>query len=470
MKKQVIIIGAGAAGLMAAVSAGRAGAAVTVLEHTAEIGKKLLMTGNGKCNYTNTEASLSHYHSLTDRDGSFVKTVLSAFPAERTIGFFRELGIVPRVRSYGYDEGGYVYPASGEARSVREALRAAAEECNVRFVTGCSIRSIMSFKNKFGRPFYKLDTTQGMFTAEAVIFAGGAAAAPKTGSDGRGYELPAAFGHMVFEYLPSLCALRCIGSFFRDLKGVRTVCGLQLLAAPPEPAVQAQRKREHQESVADHFGFLDDALLSGPYESRGEVQFTDYGISGIPAFQLSRYAALAVKLRRERYVLLDVVPDMTEEELRSELSARRERFSDRTADRLLNGLLPEKLAQVLLQRAKIRRETGIYLLSDAQLSALCGLLKHWKIGVLDTNGFDSCQCCAGGVDTREIDPKTMESRLMPELFFAGELIDVDGDCGGYNLQWAWSSGAVAGRAAAEIRRYEAYPERFPTNAESGETA
>ena len=462
-----MIIGAGASGLMAAIHAARGGASVTVLEHMPEAGKKLLMTGNGKCNYTNTETSLSHYHSLTDEKGTFISEVLSGFTPRETIEFFREIGIVPRVRSYGYDEGGYVYPASGEARSVREALLSEADAANVKIVTDCRTRSVMRIKNKEGRPFYRVDTTEGIFSAESLIFAGGAAAFPKTGSDGRGYELAAAFGHMVWQFLPALCALRCVGSFFKDLKGVRTLCALRLEIAPPERSIAEERAAEHRESEADHFGFLRDSLLKGPYECRGEVQFTDYGLSGIPAFQLSRYAALAVKLRRERYIVLDLVPDMTEDALLSELQMRRERFADRTIEHFLNGLLPEKLARVVLARLKLRRETGIYLLEDETLLRICSFMKGWRIGVLDTNGFDSCQCCAGGVDTREIDPKTMESRLMEELFFAGELVDVDADCGGYNLQWAWSSGAVAGRAAAKIRRYGSYPDKFSTNAEGG---
>ena len=452
---------------MAAVHAAKAGASVTVLEHMPEAGKKLLMTGNGRCNYTNTETSLSHYHSLTDTKGEFISAVLSAYTPQETLAFFRSIGIVPRVRSYGYDEGGYVYPASGEARSVREALLSEAKANNVRIVTNCRTRSVMRIKNKEGRPFYKIDTTEGMFSAEALIFAGGSAAAPKTGSDGRGYELAAAFGHLVFAFLPALCAVHCVGSFFKELKGVRAFCALRLEIAPPNGNISRQREAEHRESEADHFGFLEDSLLSGPYECAGEVQFTDYGLSGIPVFQLSRYVSLALRLRRERYIVLDLVPDMTEEELLSELQKRREHFADRTADRLFNGLLPEKLARTVLSKLRIRRETGIYLLEDEELLRLCRFLKGWKIGVLDTNGFDNCQCCAGGVDTREIDPKTMESKLLEELFFAGEIIDVDADCGGYNLQWAWSSGAAAGRAAAEIRRYGAYPEKFKTNAESG---
>ena len=468
LKKQVVIIGAGASGLMAAIQAARSGASATVLEHKPEAAKKLLMTGNGRCNYSNTEKSLSHYHSLTDRTGAFISEVLSGFTPQQTLDFFRSIGIVPRVRSYGYDEGGYVYPASGEARSVREALLSEAQANNVRILTNCSTRSVMRIKNKEGRPFYKIDTTAGMISAEALIFAGGAAAAPRTGSDGRGYELAAAFGHIVFEFLPALCAVHCVGSFFKELKGVRAFCALRLEIAPPNQSVSRQREAEHRESEADHFGFLDDSLLAGPYACSGEVQFTDYGLSGIPVFQLSRYVSLAVKLRRERYIVLDLVPDFSEEALLEELLQRREHFADRTAESFLNGLLPEKLARTVLSRLKIRRETGIYLLETDDLKRLCSFLKGWRVGVLDTNGFDNCQCCAGGVDTQEIDPKTMESRLMEELFFAGELVDVDADCGGYNLQWAWSSGAVAGRAAAKLRRYGSYPEKFETNAESAD--
>lgn len=466
MKKRVLVIGAGAAGLVAAICAAQAGAEVIVLEQTAEIGKKLLSTGNGRCNFTNTDQALSHYHSVTDRNGDFVRTVLSAFSEEDTLQFFREIGIWPEVRTYGYDEGGYVYPASGEARSVRDALLSAAKANNVRFLTECFTLSVAHLKDKDGRVFFQLDTTKGMLAGEALIVATGSCAAPKTGSDGTGLQIPAAFGHYISEFQPSLCALRCVGSFFRDLKGVRTRCRLRLEIAKADPETEALRKKEYEEIQADHYVFLPADLLSDSYECSGELQFTDYGVSGIPAFQLSRYASLAVKLRRERYVVIDTMPELSREALLAELLRRRDRFADRTADGLLLGLLPEKLCAVYLKRSGIRPESGIYLLTDEQLQKLAELIKGMRVGVLDTNGFDNCQCCAGGVNTEEINPETMESRLIDGLFFAGEIIDVDGDCGGYNLQWAWSSGALAGVAAAMRRHYRRYPEQFPSNSET----
>ncbi|MDO4266610.1 MAG: NAD(P)/FAD-dependent oxidoreductase [Eubacteriales bacterium] len=466
MKKRVIVIGAGAAGLTAAIRAAESGAEVTVVEHTEHIGKKLLMTGNGRCNYTNTDGALSHYHSLSDMDGRFRASVLSAFTPEDTIAFFRMLGIVPKIKTYEYDGGGYVYPASGEARSVLYALKRYADSLNVRFELNCRASSVMYFRDKNGRPYYQLSTNRGMLLAEALVLAGGACAMPKTGSDGTAVLFPGAFGHTTYQFLPALCALRCIGSFFRDLKGVRCDCRLRLEIAPPSPGTEERLKQELLESGADHFGILSDDLLETAYESYGEVQFTDYGLSGIPVFQLSRYVSLAVRLGRERYIVLDAMPEFEREALFEELAGRRERFAERTAEHLLNGLLPEKLARMYLKRSGIRFETGIYLLEDTQLYKLADMMKGLRIGVLDTNGFDNCQCCAGGVDTREIDPETMESREFSELYFAGELVDVDGDCGGYNLQWAWSSGTVAGRAAARMKSYRKYPQEFHTNSET----
>lgn len=463
MKKRIVILGAGAAGLMAAIKAGETGAEVVVLEHTDAIGKKLLMTGNGRCNYTNTDLSLSHFHSISDPDKTFIGKALSSFGYGETIEFFRSLGIEPRIRRYGYDDGGYVYPASGEARSVLKALKSEADFLNVKFYTGCRVRSVAYMKDQDGRPVFHLDTNLGMIRSDSLIIAAGGKAMPKTGSDGSGYELPATFGHRFWEFMPSLCALRCVGSFFRDIKGVRCDCRLKLLISPPDEGAAAVREQEHRESPMDIYGFLQDDMLKETYEAYGEVQFTDYGVSGIPAFQLSRYVSLAVKLRRERYILLDVMPDMEPEELLELLYRRRDKFSDRNADILLNGLLPEKLAFMFLSKAGIKTSQGVYFLTDQTLEKLAKLLKGLRISVLDTNGFDSCQCCAGGLDTTELDPSTMESELMQELFFAGELIDVDGDCGGYNLQWAWTSGAIAGTSAGKVRRYRNYPEIFPTN-------
>ena len=174
MKKRIVIIGAGASGLAAAIEAARTGADVIVLEHTGEIGKKLLMTGNGRCNYTNTDMSPAHFHSHSDRKGTFVQTVLSAFGWEDTVQFFRELGINPRIRHYEYDEGGYVYPASGEARAVLKALLSEAAFLNVRFFCGCRVYSVAHMKDQDGRPLFQLDTNQGMVRADSVIMAAGA--------------------------------------------------------------------------------------------------------------------------------------------------------------------------------------------------------------------------------------------------------------------------------------------------------
>lgn len=468
MKKQVIIVGAGASGLAAAIAAGKGGARVTVLEHTDAIGKKLLSTGNGKCNFCNTDLNKTHYHSFSDPKGVFLERAFQKFGCSDTLKLFRSIGIVPRTRTFAYDDGGYVYPASGEAKSVLTALREEAAFYNTSFLMGCQIRSVAYWKDREGRPAFQLDTTKGQFQADALILAGGSCAMPKTGSDGSSIELPGAFGHTIWEFLPSLCALHCVGSFFRDLKGVRCTARLLLEITAPNKKTEAVRKEEQRASGADHFGFLTDDMLRTRYESYGEVQFTEYGVSGIPAFQLSRYVATAVKLRRERYLTIDFLPDLTEKALFTELSDRASRFADRTAALFLNGLLPEKLGRLILKKAGIREERGIYTLTEEELLSLVRLIHSFRISVLDTNGFDSCQCCAGGVDTREINSETMESELMPELFFAGELIDVDGDCGGYNLQWAWTSGTLSGRAAAEIRRYRSYPERFPTGAEEGE--
>jgi len=405
MKQQVIIVGAGASGLAAAIQAARQGASVTVLEHTARPGKKLLSTGNGKCNLTNLMPPDGAYRG---GQPEFIKKVLDRVTVEQTLEFFRDLGLVLT------DRNGYVYPGTGQAASVLEALLFELDHLGVSIVTDCQVEEI--------KKDLTLMTSIGKKKADAVILATGSMAAPKTGSDGSGYQLARAFGHRILKPLPALVQLRCREKWYKQAAGVRTEANVTL-------------KIDGKTAEAD----------------RGELQFTDYGISGIPVFQVSRFAARELDAGRKVTAELDLFPSMDFESTRQLLSERVKRFGYRPAEEFLNGVLNHKLARILLKEAGIPNEGIVKNITAPQIKKLTSALKGLKTEILAANSFDQAQVCSGGIDTRDVDPNTMESKLMKGLYLAGEILDVDGICGGYNLQWAWSSGILAGTYAGRKR-------------------
>lgn len=405
-----IIIGGGAAGLMAAITAAENGAGVTILEHMPRVGKKILSTGNGKCNLTNLDMRPDCYRcGIAD----FPMTAIGRFSVADTVSFFRRLGVVVT------DRNGYVYPASGQAQTVLDALREKTESLGVRIVTECRPETV----ERDGTGFC-VRTSCGAFQGDFLILAAGSKAAPATGSDGSGYDLAASLGHKIVKPLPALVQLKCRGDFFRSIAGVRTEAEVSLY-------------------TAGKHGELGDLLAS----DRGGLQLTDYGISGIPVFQVSRYASEALDRKKRVLAVLDFFPSLKDEELFSLLKEQRMYLSDRKAEGFLNGIFHKKLAALFLKAAGIRGEEMAGRLSDKKLLAAAELIKRTVVEVTAANSFDKAQVCMGGVRVKNVDPCTMESRLVPGLYFAGEILDVDGICGGYNLQWAWSSGYAAGASA-----------------------
>lgn len=411
MKRKIIIIGGGASGLVAAICGAREGAGVTIVEHMDRVGKKILSTGNGRCNMTNLDMRPECYRC---GQPAFPMKVLEGFTVEQTLEFFRELGIETRSR------GGYIYPGSDQASAVLDVLRREVERLGVVVLTGCEVREVSAVEGCRPRDTrFVVKTSQGDLTADAVILAAGSKAAPNTGSDGSGYELAKGLGHKVIRPLPALVQLRCQGRHYKQLAGIRTEAHLSLYA--------------------------DGSLLA---EDKGELQLTDYGLSGIPTFQISRFAARALDIGQKVTVRVDFLPSWPEHEAFERLRERAARLGYKTAEEMMVGLLNRKLAAVLLQAAGIDPSQPAGGLRSRQLSRLLEQLKSYQALVMSVNPFANAQVCCGGVDTRQVDPATMESRCRPSLYLAGEILDVDGICGGYNLQFAWSSGAVAGRNAA----------------------
>lgn len=405
MRRQGIIIGGGASGLAAAIHAARNGAAVTILEHMPRVGKKILSTGNGKCNLTNLHITAECYRS---GEADFPMQVISRFPVSETLKFFRSLGVLTT------DKNGYVYPVSGQAQTVLDALRSEVERLGVRVVCDCEVQSI---DHRF-----TVNTNQGTFTGDFLILAAGSMAAPVTGSDGSGYELAKQFGHKIKKPLPALVQLRCEEDCFRALAGIRTEAKISLYRS----------------------GRNSDEFLA---EDTGELQLTDYGLSGIPVFQVSRYASEALNRKDTVSAVVDFFLNLGSEELFAALCDQREYLHDRECGMFLDGFFHKRLAQFFLKCAGIDQKKPVSGLTDQKLAKLTAQIKEQTFHVTATNSYDKAQVCMGGVKTTEIDSGTMESRLVPGLYFAGEILDVDGICGGYNLQWAWSSAYLAGVSA-----------------------
>ncbi len=402
----VAVIGAGAAGLMAAITAARMGAHVILLEHMPQAAKKLLATGNGKCNYTNVDQKMEYYYC---EDPDFMQTVFTQFSYADTIHFFEELGIRPIQKN-----GTCIYPESEQASSVRDVLLEEAARLEVTAAYSAGIREIHKIQNS--QIFEILTKDKPVYSLSCILAAGGKAA-KKTGSDGSGYIYAKQLGHQLKAPVPALTALTADYNKWKLPAGVRTRCSATLLIDGQEAAFE-----------------------------QGELQITDYGISGIVIFQFSRTAAYALSGQRQVAVNLDFKPQMSQKELASYLM---ERFQSRyqahkTAGRCLIGFLPEKLIQPMLRRAGIAIDQTGRNIQKQSAQRLAALLKKYNIKITGTKGFDAAQVTAGGIPLHEIKTLTMESKITPRLYFAGEIVDIDAKCGGYNLQWAWSSGYAAG--------------------------
>lgn len=435
LMKKIVIVGGGAAGMFAAICAKRAGADVLLVEHTDRIGKKLLATGNGKCNLTNLTIQPGDYRG---NHPSFVTPVLESFSQKETLAFFEELGLVYK------EMNGLVYPYSNQASTILELLRTELSRLSVKIWTNVQVREIIPEDSKRCRNHEKIrnssgfivTTSQGSITADCVILTCGSMAAPKTGSDGSGYELAKKLGHSIVKPLPALVQLKAEGSYFPMIAGVRSDCSLRLYIEETDmkKGGKEEKKERRKQLVATE---------------AGEVQFTDYGISGIPVFQLSRFAVRALWEKKKTYVVCDFLPNMKQEALDEYLIKKQKRlFSYGTCEELLLGLLNKKLNQMFLKELNVQKEDKVSMLSGKQLKKLCRLIKNWEIVLKGYNSYEQGQICQGGVDTEEL-KETLESKIQKGLYFAGEIIDIDGKCGGYNLQWAWSSAYVAATHAAK---------------------
>lgn len=399
----VIIIGAGASGLMAAAAAASKGARVALLEHKDDIGKKILATGNGRCNFTNTDMSVNKFHGSK----ALIKNGLSQFNYSDTIRFFKELGIPA------YDNAGYIYPNSRQAASVVAAFRMELMRLHVDVKTGINITDIKPADDRTG---YCIQTDKGSFKSKRLIIACGLTASPKLGSDGSLFRQIEALGHHIQKPLPALCGFSCDGLNFKKITGVR--CDATVASV------------------------IDGQMTE---QNTGELQLADYGISGIPVFQISSLMSRALDKGQRVEVIIDFLPAFSDDELNGYIKDRIITTTDnRSLNEMLNGLLNNKLLLELIHKSGVSPDKKGRLLTDDDCKSLTRSIKHTAVSVKKPRGVEFAQVCAGGIYTKEIDVRTLESKIHPGLYFCGELLDVDGICGGYNLQWAWTSGYIAG--------------------------
>lgn len=406
-RKKIVIIGGGASGLIAAIVAARNGANVVILEQMDKVGKKILATGNGRCNITNIYANSSNYHGSCK---NFSSTVFEKFSVDQTIDFFENLGIHTKIENEGK-----VYPNSDQASSVLDVLSYEVNRLKIEEKCGEEVINIKKSKNDF-----IIKTVNNRYESECVIVASGGMASPKLGSNGSGYELVKKLGHKITDIFPALVQLKLEGKFFKKITGVKFI-GVA--------AIVSDKKIKRQEE--------------------GEILFTNYGISGPPILQLSRLASEFTMKNENVEIHLDLFPKYNFKQLEAVMVKRINQMSYKTIEDCMIGLINKKLIRVVLTEAGIK-DVNITCenITIKQIRKIVSLLKKWVFKVTGTNSWMQAQVTAGGVKCHDISEKTLESKLVKGLYLTGELLDLDGDCGGYNLQWAWSSGYVAGYNAS----------------------
>ena len=397
------IIGGGAAGMAAALAASEyENAQIVLMERQARLGKKLSATGNGRCNLSNIHAAQGGYHG--DELG-FHEYALSQYPPAETLEWFSGLGLYTVT-----EPSGKVYPYSDQANSVVDVLRFALDRPNIEVLTDFEVMKV----RKDGDAFHVTAKDRNLVFDRLIIACGGLAGT-KLGGTMSGYKLLRSFGHKCTKLRPTLVQVKTSWPGVSALKGVRANC---------------------------HAAIYHDAQLHR--ESVGEIQFTEFGLSGPVIYEISRDACQG---SGDWECRLDFLPDLRASELMRPLMMKRS--SNLNAEDLFTGILHNRLGRVIVKEAGIRANLPISELHDRQLEDAISLTKGFAVTLTEPLGMDAAQVTAGGIFTNEFDPTTMESRLVPGLYACGEVLDVDGDCGGYNLQWAWSSGRLAGKSAGK---------------------
>lgn len=402
----ITIVGGGASGLMAAVCAARLGAHVTIAERQDRVGRKILATGNGRCNLTNVTCSAAHF---AGGNVSFVKTALESFTPSATMAFFAELGAPCRE-----EDGGKVYPLTGQASTVLDVLRFECTRLGVEIVTDAPVSAV----SRRGHYLHVKAGTRDLRSERAIVCAGGRAV-PQLGGGDSGIQILSRAGHGVVSQFPVLVPVRTDTHFGRQVKGTKVIAGARLFAGAEQYA-----------------------------EEPGEVLFTEYGLSGPPIIQLSLRAAYALHNHEPVRLILDLLPGWPGGEVAREIERRRERWAGESTELLLLGLIHKRLIPVVLGAAGLADMRAASATIPAGASQrIEEVVRGWELDVTGTLAWSEAHVMAGGVSTADFNPATLESRLVPGLYAAGEVLDIVGDCGGHNLQWAWASARLAAQSA-----------------------
>lgn len=416
----IAIIGAGASGLMAGISAAietkrkNKCTKIVVVDHLDRVGKKILVTGNGKCNLSNKNISINNYHS---NQPETVKNILNKFPYSYTINLFKSIGLETKEDSLGR-----VYPRSEQASAVLDLLRLKFKSLSGQEITSFKITEIKKLNSNF-----IITSNNKNITAKKIIIATGGLTTPTQGCNGTGYSYLKNFGHSITPTFPSLTQIKVSEKIVKSLKGMRTFCKIYITA--------------------------DNNLIK---EEIGELQFTENGLSGICAFQLSRIVSefsLLKTIYGNKYnkikIFIDLIPELSNKETLNLIKLRIKSNEYMILENFLTGIINNRVGQALLKSCGFSFNKKVTDLSEKEILIIANKLKLWEFTPIGTMPFKNAQVTAGGADLSEFNKDTLESKLINGLYACGEILDVDGDCGGFNLQWAWSSGFTAGLNAAK---------------------
>lgn len=410
-KIKIAIIGGGASGLVSAISFAKAlkhrnNVEIVVLERLDRVGKKILATGNGRCNLSNLNTNEKYYHS---KNPKFVKDVLSQFNSKDTIAFFESIGLICRT-----EEDSRLYPYSNQASSVLDILRMEVQHLGIKEICDFEVNNIKKYKNKF----IISSTNNQKYEASKIILSTGGNAQPNLGSNGSGYKLLKSLSHTITDISPSLVQIKS------DSKIVKALNGIKINA---EAKIICNNKVIRKE--------------------KGELLFTEYGLSGILILQLStiikNFKAQNIKIS------VDIMPEFEKNKVKEIIQNKISKENWKSLENFFVGILNKKVGQMILKSAGIyplsRKANS---LSSSEINKIVETIKDWQFNITGTMSWNNAQVTSGGVNTEEFDSSSLESKKIKNLYVTGELLDVDGDCGGFNLQWAWSTGFIAGKSAA----------------------
>lgn len=401
--KKIIVVGGGASGMMAAITAAKNNAEVTLLEKNERVGKKILATGNGKCNFSNQNMDIHQYYS---EDSKRLSSFFDVFSVEDSVAFFENAGMFVK------EKDGYLYPFCEQAAVVLDVLRKEMERLSVCIVTDANVTDI-----KWNHKNVTAITSAGNFTGDALILSCGSLAGTKDKT--AGYDLAKKIGHKISKLYPALVQVRCKENVFKSISGVRSKCKIAL--------------------------YEDNHLMAW---EQGELQLTDYGISGIPVFQISRCIAKGLDEGKKLSVHIDFWPGYSLEEWEKLCKDRIEKYNGETVEEFLLGMLNKKLCQMFAKENNLKLQDKIHKSNSKQILNMCMHMKQFVVTPTGTNPFENAQVCAGGVLLKEVNDD-LSSKYCDCIYLCGEMLDVDGKCGGYNLQWAWTSGYIAGLNATK---------------------